>query len=243
MLITYLLTYSLYYIDIVYECAAISNKGQQQSIISLTLNLFLVALANPILIMEASDIRRYDEEYRQRFEFVIKDISEFLSNFEKGKYEWYSIHAQRSILKSKQHLISSIPFIGRGELLTRDLRFRYYGLREMLKRRMNSVYKRPPRWQFLQISREEYHRSRFFAEYSQIEKDTPVIEYLTPSADEECPICLDLLANDQMATTKCGHIYHRKCITESFVNFGKVCPYCRDPTYVESFSIFNPTSS
>ncbi|CAB3240018.1 unnamed protein product [Arctia plantaginis] len=42
----------------------------------------------------------------------------------------------------------------------------------------------------------------------------------------ECPICFDLLGQNPLASTKCGHVYCMKCI-ERYLQFDKKCPTCR----------------
>jgi hypothetical protein len=43
----------------------------------------------------------------------------------------------------------------------------------------------------------------------------------------KCSICLDLLElNNQLAVTKCGHLFHHSCVSR-WVSLKSSCPYCR----------------
>lgn len=44
---------------------------------------------------------------------------------------------------------------------------------------------------------------------------------------ETCPICLELIAEVNCATTSCGHKFHLNCIHSSFISLGVGCPCCR----------------
>jgi hypothetical protein len=46
--------------------------------------------------------------------------------------------------------------------------------------------------------------------------------------EEECPICYsEFDKNESIASIRCGHSFHRKCVQE-WINFnGKTCPVCR----------------
>lgn len=51
--------------------------------------------------------------------------------------------------------------------------------------------------------------------------------------DNECPICFDPMnVNDLSAPVekllKCGHEFHKACITEAFIKQGPRCPQCRE---------------
>lgn len=42
----------------------------------------------------------------------------------------------------------------------------------------------------------------------------------------ECNICVESIETEQIVTTKCGHLYHEKCILEWLKQSGS-CPTCR----------------
>ena len=46
--------------------------------------------------------------------------------------------------------------------------------------------------------------------------------------NSECPICLDNLSQTDIwvAITNCGHVFHKKCLTDSI---GYFCPFCTTP--------------
>ena len=45
---------------------------------------------------------------------------------------------------------------------------------------------------------------------------------------QECAICIEQLTRDVITITKCGHLFHKKCITDYFnSNAPKKCPNCR----------------
>lgn len=43
----------------------------------------------------------------------------------------------------------------------------------------------------------------------------------------DCPICMENLSNNTVASTKCGHIFCMKCIQAAIKTSGKKCPTCR----------------
>jgi hypothetical protein len=43
---------------------------------------------------------------------------------------------------------------------------------------------------------------------------------------EDCPICLDTIATDQV-TTHCGHTFHRACLEQNIQHHSTKCPMCR----------------
>ncbi|XP_053601465.1 GATA zinc finger domain-containing protein 14-like [Plodia interpunctella] len=43
----------------------------------------------------------------------------------------------------------------------------------------------------------------------------------------DCPICMDSLAKNAVASTICGHVFCLKCIDAAFKTSGKKCPTCR----------------
>ena len=77
---------------------------------------------------------------------------------------------------------------------------------------------------------------KFFLTYRLSERTkriANVVGFLTNLEDDapvgECAICLDVANFIDMAQTQCNHIFHIKCITESVMKCGKVCPNCRSP--------------
>jgi len=45
---------------------------------------------------------------------------------------------------------------------------------------------------------------------------------------EECPICLEEIINERTGwKTSCGHLFHKKCLRESFLSATENCPFCR----------------
>lgn len=46
--------------------------------------------------------------------------------------------------------------------------------------------------------------------------------------DHECSVCLDNIAPEQLAITRCGHVFHEACIHE-LIPVQKACPHCRQP--------------
>eukprot|EP00930_Biecheleria_cincta_P060281 TRINITY_DN4595_c0_g2_i1.p1 TRINITY_DN4595_c0_g2~~TRINITY_DN4595_c0_g2_i1.p1 ORF type:complete len:1521 (+),score=392.54 TRINITY_DN4595_c0_g2_i1:142-4704(+) len=46
--------------------------------------------------------------------------------------------------------------------------------------------------------------------------------------DHECSVCLDSIPSEQMAITRCGHVFHEACIHE-LIPVQKACPHCRQP--------------
>jgi len=48
-----------------------------------------------------------------------------------------------------------------------------------------------------------------------------------PNEDTECCICLDNINENNFTQLKCGHYYHKKCITQ-WEKIKKNCPYCRE---------------
>ncbi|XP_026764182.2 uncharacterized protein LOC113522628 [Galleria mellonella] len=48
-----------------------------------------------------------------------------------------------------------------------------------------------------------------------------------PKGIGDCPICMDSLANNSVASTLCGHVFCMECIKAAIKTSGKKCPTCR----------------
>ena len=46
----------------------------------------------------------------------------------------------------------------------------------------------------------------------------------------KCPICIDKVTPDSFYVTRCGHVFHYKCLEEWF-QIKNTCPYCRQIQY------------
>lgn len=59
-------------------------------------------------------------------------------------------------------------------------------------------------------------------------KDVKLIDFekISSVPEEDCSICLEEFKKFDCIKTKCGHIYHNKCIEVSLIT-SKKCPLCR----------------
>lgn len=57
--------------------------------------------------------------------------------------------------------------------------------------------------------------------------DPPVNSGSLKKSIGDCPICMDSLANNPVASTICGHVFCMGCIKASISSNGKKCPTCR----------------
>jgi len=57
---------------------------------------------------------------------------------------------------------------------------------------------------------------------------------------ENCGICLDMISNDNLAITNCGHIFCHKCIKDCIERTHK-CPYCRKELTEKDFTLISHT--
>ena len=61
-------------------------------------------------------------------------------------------------------------------------------------------------------------------------KKTRSVSLINPYSQEECSICLENIRDYNTTTmTKCGHIFHEKCIKLHFEYGRKYCPNCLQP--------------
>ena len=59
-------------------------------------------------------------------------------------------------------------------------------------------------------------------------KNYPKEILLKKILDNKCPICLEKFAmGDSIGFTNCCHLFHRRCIDDSFKNHKTQCPTCR----------------
>ena len=55
------------------------------------------------------------------------------------------------------------------------------------------------------------------------------------SNDKECQICWESMSNlDNLQTLKCGHLYHKNCVTGWKARGNGLCPNCRQPMIDEN---------
>jgi hypothetical protein len=45
----------------------------------------------------------------------------------------------------------------------------------------------------------------------------------------DCPICYEVIGDNNSTTTSCGHKFHASCLIRSIMSVNKLCPCCRNP--------------
>ena len=66
-----------------------------------------------------------------------------------------------------------------------------------------------------------------FKSFSYDRKTRRSVALINPFNQEECSICLEHISDKKRTTmTKCGHIFHKKCIQEHFKYGRNYCPNC-----------------
>lgn len=73
----------------------------------------------------------------------------------------------------------------------------------------------------------QQHRlsSPFLARQAPMEPIEPPRQRL--STGKECPICYDVIYQDNMTALPCAHLFHRPCI-QTWLNENPTCPVCRN---------------
>ena len=84
-------------------------------------------------------------------------------------------------------------------------------------------------------------RGRSFVEHGFVSKGS--YEFHRSEATTECVICLQPLDEDKEPVIKissCGHVFHLKCIRQTFKR-GNICPVCRNPDTTLKYVVGNKT--
>ena len=50
----------------------------------------------------------------------------------------------------------------------------------------------------------------------------------------ECPICMDIIGDNNCLTTECGHKFHTNCMFSNINHNGFICPCCRAQMIAEN---------
>lgn len=45
----------------------------------------------------------------------------------------------------------------------------------------------------------------------------------------DCPICYEVIGDNNSTTTSCGHNFHTSCLIRSIISVNNLCPFCRNP--------------
>jgi hypothetical protein len=94
-----------------------------------------------------------------------------------------------------------------------------------------TILHKPPR-----VSQTIFPRNYLFKKLNPTQQKLFILFYYKEKT--ECPICYDIITNNNQITTNCNHIFCKNC-TDIFLSNNRSCPYCRNTILFYDYNVPN----